>query len=82
MHNEENNQKEFYLTKGSKIDKNTPSVKGFEWLVKNIHNLPSNMSFFHEGHCARCGRLLTVPESIKTGFGPECEKIRKKLKVA
>ena len=26
----------------------------------------------HEGRCGRCGRLLTVPESIETGFGPEC----------
>ena len=28
----------------------------------------------HEGHCGRCGRLLTVPESIKSGIGPECAK--------
>jgi len=26
----------------------------------------------HSGRCGRCGRKLTVPESIKTGFGPEC----------
>lgn len=26
----------------------------------------------HEGRCGRCGRVLTVPESITTGFGPEC----------
>jgi hypothetical protein len=26
----------------------------------------------HEGRCGRCGRVLTVPESIVTGFGPEC----------
>lgn len=26
----------------------------------------------HEGKCGRCGRKLTVPESIKTGLGPEC----------
>lgn len=27
---------------------------------------------WHEGVCGRCGRRLTVPESIETGFGPEC----------
>jgi len=27
---------------------------------------------FHEGACGRCGRTLTVPESIASGFGPEC----------
>lgn len=26
----------------------------------------------HEGRCGRCGRKLTVPESIETGLGPEC----------
>lgn len=26
----------------------------------------------HEGRCGRCGRLLTVPESIESGIGPEC----------
>ncbi len=26
----------------------------------------------HEGRCCRCGRKLTVPESIESGIGPEC----------
>jgi Family of unknown function (DUF6011) len=26
----------------------------------------------HEGRCGRCGRRLTVPESVLTGLGPEC----------
>jgi len=26
----------------------------------------------HEGRCGRCGRRLTVPESVETGLGPEC----------
>jgi hypothetical protein len=26
----------------------------------------------HAGKCGRCGRKLTVPESIETGLGPEC----------
>jgi hypothetical protein len=28
----------------------------------------------HEGRCGRCGCTLTVPESIESGFGPECAK--------
>lgn len=28
----------------------------------------------HEGTCGRCGRALTVPESIESGIGPECAK--------
>lgn len=27
---------------------------------------------WHEGRCGRCGRMLTVPESIALGLGPEC----------
>ena len=33
-----------------------------------------NVEVWHEGRCARCGRKLTVPESIESGFGPECIK--------
>lgn len=28
----------------------------------------------HEGKCGRCGRRLTVPQSIECGIGPECIK--------
>jgi len=27
---------------------------------------------YHEGRCGRCGRKLTVPESIESGIGPDC----------
>lgn len=29
----------------------------------------------HEGKCGRCGRTLTVPSSVESGFGPECGQI-------
>jgi hypothetical protein len=29
----------------------------------------------HEGQCGRCGRLLTTPESVERGIGPECIKM-------
>lgn len=29
----------------------------------------------HEGKCGRCGRALTVPESVTSGIGPECARI-------
>lgn len=37
--------------------------------------LPANYQLLHEGQCGRCGRALTVPESIATGLGPECAKL-------
>jgi DNA-directed RNA polymerase subunit RPC12/RpoP len=44
----------------------------FYQLLGNM--LHPNMEIWHEGKCARCGRKLTVPESIETGFGPECSR--------
>ena len=48
--------------------------KAFDWVWKTLSNgkLPSNLELWHEGRCGRCGRKLTVPESIESGFGPEC----------
>src|ERR1019366_4832357 len=37
--------------------------------------LPANLEVWHEGKCGRCGRKLTVPESIERGIGPECERL-------
>lgn len=34
--------------------------------------LPEPYSIKHEGHCGRCGRALTTPQSLDTGLGPEC----------
>jgi hypothetical protein len=34
--------------------------------------LPESVEVWHEGRCGRCGRKLTVPESIERGIGPEC----------
>lgn len=30
---------------------------------------------WHQGKCGRCGRALTVPESISTGLGPKCAEM-------
>jgi hypothetical protein len=34
--------------------------------------MPDGVVIWHEGRCGRCGRRLTVPESIESGYGPEC----------
>ncbi|WP_419930433.1 DUF6011 domain-containing protein [Candidatus Poriferisodalis sp.] len=49
----------------------------FAWLWQQARldggNLPSNVAVWHEGSCGLCGRALTVPESIESGFGPVCQ---------
>jgi len=63
------------LTAKSRYTDDTLPVKVFRW-VSNVlqanQDLPTGYTIHHEGKCGRCGRRLTVPESIETGFGPEC----------
>lgn len=44
-------------------------------IIWGKQDLPDGYKIHHEGFCGRCGRLLTVPESVDSGFGPECIKI-------
>jgi hypothetical protein len=44
----------------------------FAWFWRNLGKLPAQVEVHHEGRCGRCGRALTVPESISIGLGPEC----------
>lgn len=61
----------------SRIKPNSQSVKVFDYIIKQLrkNTLPEIVEIWHEGKCGRCGRRLTVPESIDTGFGPECSKM-------
>ncbi len=61
-------------TKKSTISKDAQSNRVFEWVWNHLDNLPSYIKVLHSGRCLRCARLLTVPESIESGFGPECVK--------
>lgn len=58
----------------SRITPDAPSAKAAAWICKRVvasETIP-NCTIQHAGRCGRCGRLLTVPESIESGFGPEC----------
>lgn len=46
----------------------------FNWFWVNVENnhMPDVLEVWHEGRCGRCNRKLTVPESVASGFGPEC----------
>ena len=52
-------------------------VKVFNYIVNKLqsNNLPDFIEIYHDGRCGKCGRQLTVPASIETGFGPECVKM-------
>jgi hypothetical protein len=50
-----------------------PTVRALRYTFRHLPRaLPAGVEVWHEGHCMRCGRALTVPESISTGLGPVC----------
>ncbi len=61
----------------NRIKESAPSVAAFKWFFQHLtagreSNILNQADIFHEGRCCRCGRVLTVPESIESGIGPEC----------
>lgn len=60
----------FRATKGTRISTTAPSFVAFEWLSRHWED--RRVEVWHEGRCGRCGRVLTVPESIESGIGPTC----------
>lgn len=69
--------KRFFTTRASKMNMNSAPVKAFNWAVQQLVEgyMPQDMEVWHEARCGRCGRKLTVPESVATGFGPDCAEI-------
>jgi hypothetical protein len=60
--------------KPGEISRDAPSAKAFDWAWRMFlrGQMPEQLEVWHEGSCGRCGRKLTVPESVARGFGPEC----------
>lgn len=66
----------FRWTDKSKVARDSKSFRTWEWVCEcfQAKHMPTSAEFWHDGHCGRCHRLLTVPESIERGIGPECMK--------
>lgn len=60
--------------KKSGIGADAQSAKVFAWFwAKALEKaIPDQVEIYHLGRCGRCGRSLTVPESVRTGLGPKC----------
>ena len=68
-----NGSYDFRWTAKSKVSEDAPSFIGFNFCFSAlVNNTMRGFEVWHEGKCGRCGRKLTVPESIACGFGPEC----------
>lgn len=58
-----------------KVAADAPTQKSAMWLLPRMlvrHPLPQGLDVLHSGRCGRCGRMLTTPDSIDRGLGPEC----------
>lgn len=66
----------FGLTRKSRLTEDSIPVRAFRYFFEHATqgDLPPALEVRHEGRCGRCGRLLTVPESLDRGIGPECAK--------
>lgn len=58
----------------SRITEDALSAKAFTYVWNHLDGLPPCVEVHHAGRCLRCGRMLTVPESIEMAYGPECAK--------
>jgi hypothetical protein len=74
---------EIRVSPKSRVSPDADSAKAVSWLLRQVYlgtndeALFGRASIWHEGSCGRCGRTLTVPESVSSGFGPECIKFVK-----
>lgn len=67
----------FNLTSKSRMSADAAPVKAISFTMKWLlaySTLTPKIEFWHSGRCGRCGRKLTVPESVELGIGPECNR--------
>ena len=67
----------FWTTSASTVKRDSASMIALVWMldrlkVERTGVLGVALEVWHEGKCGRCGRTLTVPESVSRGLGPEC----------
>jgi hypothetical protein len=67
----------FRLTRASQLPITSTPVEVFEWVFGQLSDGldVGEVEVWHAGMCGRCGRTLTVPESIASGLGPECRRM-------
>ena len=65
---------ELKLTAKSRLKDDSVPVRAFRWFWRHVSEgqMPPETEVRHAGTCGRCGRTLTVPESVDSGLGPEC----------
>lgn len=65
----------FLHTKNSEVNKSDFKFKAMKYIVDSLPEEAKHVTLLHEGQCARCGRRLITPESIKLGLGENCRRL-------
>lgn len=77
---------EVRTTKASKLEQSSLVVRLLERAMARVWEdrvellREHGFDLHHEGKCCRCGRVLTTPESVTSGIGPECLKVQRKAR--
>lgn len=56
----------------SHIGQDALCALAFGWFIGHMES--HSIEMWHEGRCCVCGRVLTTPDSLSRGIGPECAK--------
>lgn len=73
------NEGVFRTTAKSTMGYDSPPVAAIAFLCRQVMcagKTPDSLGleFRHQGKCGRCGRALTVPDSVDKGLGPSCQE--------
>ena len=63
------------LTRASRYNADSAPVKAINWIIGKLWagvDISNDCALNHAGRCCRCGRMLTTPDSVARGLGPEC----------
>ena len=70
---------DFFITTKSQVTRHPVSYRALVWFLDAMRNEREilggkPLEFWHSGCCGCCRRLLTVPDSVARGIGPECAR--------
>jgi hypothetical protein len=73
------------MTRKSRFRETDSVVRALRWCLHQVFvrcAIPADLEVMHEGTCGNCGRRLTHPDSLESGFGPECVRQVRKCEAA
>lgn len=67
-------RKTILVNQGNQKEMSIVMFKQFIDMLYNDEAWPEKCRFYKSNRCAKCGRLLTTPDSVEIGYGPTCRE--------